>query len=60
MGIVAHEVGHALGIFHEQARPDQKRHIAIHYQNIPVSRWNNFHPIGESQAATYDLPYDAG
>uniref|UniRef100_A0AC34RIY0 Zinc metalloproteinase n=2 Tax=Panagrolaimus sp. JU765 TaxID=591449 RepID=A0AC34RIY0_9BILA len=60
VGIITHEVGHALGLFHEQARPDQQDHIAIHYGNIPIGRWNNFHPVTESQADTYLLPYDAG
>uniref|UniRef100_A0A915DDV3 Zinc metalloproteinase n=1 Tax=Ditylenchus dipsaci TaxID=166011 RepID=A0A915DDV3_9BILA len=60
VGIIAHEIGHALALFHEQARPDQLENIAIHYQNIPVSRWNNFHPVTDNQAATFGLPYDTG
>nr|CAD2184732.1 unnamed protein product [Meloidogyne enterolobii] len=60
IGIIAHEIGHALGTFHEQARPDQSRHIAIHYNNIPLTRWNNFQPVNEDQAETFRLPYDPG
>ncbi|EGT43909.1 CBN-NAS-38 protein [Caenorhabditis brenneri] len=60
VGIISHEIGHSLGIFHEQARPDQERNIAINYNNIPLSRWNNFQAVGESHAETYDLPYDTG
>nr|CAD2180515.1 unnamed protein product [Meloidogyne enterolobii] len=60
IGIIAHEIGHALGTFHEQARPDQSRHIAIHYNNIPLTRWNNFQPVNEDQAETFKLPYDPG
>uniref|UniRef100_A0AC35G067 Zinc metalloproteinase n=1 Tax=Panagrolaimus sp. PS1159 TaxID=55785 RepID=A0AC35G067_9BILA len=60
VGIITHEVGHALGLFHEQARPDQQEHIAVHYGNIPIGRWNNFHPVTGNQADTFLLPYDAG
>uniref|UniRef100_A0A1I7UPV1 Metalloendopeptidase n=1 Tax=Caenorhabditis tropicalis TaxID=1561998 RepID=A0A1I7UPV1_9PELO len=60
VGIISHEIGHSLGIFHEQARPDQERHIAINYNNIPLSRWNNFQAVGDNHAETYNLPYDTG
>ncbi|KAI6177018.1 Peptidase M12A and CUB domain containing protein [Aphelenchoides bicaudatus] len=59
-GVIAHEVGHALGLFHEQARTDQDQNVNIHYGNIPVTRWNNFYPVGNEQAEIFGLPYDAG
>lgn len=32
----------------------------MHYDNIPVARWNNFYPVGGDQADLLGLPYDAG
>ncbi|CAI4225614.1 unnamed protein product [Auanema sp. JU1783] len=60
VGIISHEIGHALGSFHEQARPDQFRHVWINYNNIPLKRWNNFQPVHASIAGTYQMPYDTG
>ncbi|KAM3727038.1 Zinc metalloproteinase nas-38 [Dirofilaria immitis] len=60
IGIISHEIGHTLGIFHEQARRDQKNHIFINYNNIPSSRWNNFFPLSEYEADMFNLPYDTG
>ncbi|CAJ0575933.1 unnamed protein product, partial [Mesorhabditis spiculigera] len=60
VGIISHEIGHSLGNFHEQARPDQEQHISVNWNNIPLGRWNNFNAVGDAQADTYGLPYDTG
>lgn len=39
---VAHEIGHALGLFHEQSHPERDQFVTIHWGNIKQGAEHNF------------------
>lgn len=47
-GNVIHEIGHAIGLWHEQSRVDRDKHITIHWENIQSGRDYNFQTYEES------------
>ncbi|KAJ1356427.1 Astacin (Peptidase M12A) [Parelaphostrongylus tenuis] len=56
----AHELGHTLGLFHTQSRPDRDEHITIIWKNIREYLWPEFGRYGNKTINTYNLTYDYG
>lgn len=42
VGIAAHEIGHLVGLWHEQSRADRDEHVTIHWENIESGKEGNF------------------
>eukprot|EP00434_Breviolum_minutum_P040620 symbB.v1.2.036101.t1/scaffold5010.1/size60825/3 len=57
LGTVVHELLHALGMGHEQARPDRDDYVTVHWQNIKSGMASQFDKKPNADTAR---PYDVG
>jgi hypothetical protein len=58
VGTILHDIGHTLGLAHEESRPDRDRFVRIHWENVQPGLRHNFtirHPSINARR-----PYDYG
>ncbi|EYC18170.1 hypothetical protein Y032_0028g1714 [Ancylostoma ceylanicum] len=59
-GIISHEVGHSLGLWHEQARPERDRYVTINTENAVEGTEGQFDKMSSTDSEDFGLPYDYG
>jgi Astacin (Peptidase family M12A) len=54
----AHELGHALGFFHEHSRWDRDLHLKVHYEHIKPGRYSDYDWVARDKWPAPSVPYD--
>uniref|UniRef100_A0AAR5PJX2 Metalloendopeptidase n=1 Tax=Dendroctonus ponderosae TaxID=77166 RepID=A0AAR5PJX2_DENPD len=57
-GIVVHEIGHAIGYYHEHTRPDRDNYVQVFTQNIMKGQQANFHKLPTGRVISLGQKYD--
>ncbi|VDD94563.1 unnamed protein product [Enterobius vermicularis] len=60
LGVIAHEVAHALGFWHEQSRPDRDDYVTVRWENIDKDSKGQFLKEQPVDVDTGSVPYDYG
>ena len=48
MGVSAHEIGHAIGLYNEQCRHDRDNYVTVNYSNIQSYATGNFDKVTQN------------
>ncbi|KIH59739.1 astacin [Ancylostoma duodenale] len=60
VSIAAHELGHAIGLFHTQSRYDRDRYITLYSYNVKPDWLDQFTKQSMATNNNYGIPYDWG
>ncbi|CEF61667.1 Astacin-like metalloendopeptidase, partial [Strongyloides ratti] len=58
VGYILHEIGHALGLIHEQSRRDRDYYVEINFKNIKSDNHKNFHKLEQNFFKNFSTQYD--
>ncbi|VDL91358.1 unnamed protein product, partial [Schistocephalus solidus] len=58
VGIILHEIGHAIGFWHEHTRPDRDAFVKIHWDQIDGQYRRNFNLKNSGEIDSLGEPYD--